>query len=192
MRAALEHGLALAKETNWLMVVPYLAALGTANVQEGRVAEGIGLLEEAIAESTVSNRAQQAMFMSQLSEAYLAAARPGDALRVAREGLEGARQRQERGDAAWNLRAIAEALPFADPGEADAAARHYTDAVVLADELGMRPLAAHCRFGLAKLHLRLDKRKPAREHLAAATTLYRAMGMQRSLAEAEVELTKLA
>src|SRR5262249_51578494 len=101
-RAGLEQGLALARETSWLvLVVPYLAALGSANVQEGRVAEGLALLEDALAELARSNRAQQSLFLAQLSDAYLAAGRPEDALRAARDGLSGARKREERGDEAW-------------------------------------------------------------------------------------------
>ena len=35
---------------------------------------------------------------------------------------------------------------------------HYRQALALADELGMRPLVAHCHLGLGKLYHRTDKR----------------------------------
>jgi hypothetical protein len=41
----------------------------------------------------------------------------------------------------------------------------------------MRPLAAHCHFGLGKLYHGTDKRQEAQKHLTTATTMYREMGM---------------
>jgi len=58
----------------------------------------------------------------------------------------------------------------------------------LASELGMRPLVAHCRLGLAKLYRRRGKREQAQEHLTTAATMYREMGMTYWLEKAEAEL----
>jgi hypothetical protein len=41
----------------------------------------------------------------------------------------------------------------------------------------MRPLVAHCHLGLGKLYRRTGQGEQAQEHLAAATTMYRDMGM---------------
>ncbi len=41
---------------------------------------------------------------------------------------------------------------------------HYRDALALADELGMRPLVAHCHLGLGKLYRRTGKREQVQEH----------------------------
>jgi uncharacterized protein HemY len=68
---------------------------------------------------------------------------------------------------------------------------HYRNARTLGDELGMRPLVAHCHLGLGKLYRRTDKREHAREHLAAATTMYRDMGMTYWLEKAEAEVREL-
>jgi uncharacterized protein HemY len=68
---------------------------------------------------------------------------------------------------------------------------HYRNARTLGDELGMRPLVAHCHLGLGKLYRRTDKREQAREHLAAATTMYRDMGMTYWLEKAEAEVREL-
>jgi len=70
----------------------------------------------------------------------------------------------------------------------DAGKAHYDAALTLAEELGMRPLVAHCHLGLGKLYRRTDKREQAREHLATATTMYREMGMTYWLHEAEAEM----
>jgi hypothetical protein len=63
---------------------------------------------------------------------------------------------------------------------------------VLATQLGMRPLIAHCQLGLGKLYRRTDKREQARETLTIATTMYREMGMTYWLEQAEAEVTDFA
>ena len=47
---------------------------------------------------------------------------------------------------------------------------------------------AHCHLGLGKLYLRTDRREQAQEHLTAATTMYREMGMTYWVEKAEAEL----
>jgi hypothetical protein len=49
--------------------------------------------------------------------------------------------------------------------------------MALADELGLRPLVAHCHLGLGKLYRRTGKREQAQEHLTSAAAMYREMGM---------------
>jgi len=68
------------------------------------------------------------------------------------------------------------------------AAGHYCDALALAEELGMRPLIAHCHHGLGKLYRRTGTRGQAQEHLGTATTLYREMDMRFWLEQAEAEI----
>src|SRR5690242_20417993 len=53
----------------------------------------------------------------------------------------------------------------------------YRQALALADELGMRPLLAHCHFGLRILYNRIGRPEQARTALSAAIELYRAMEM---------------
>ena len=64
----------------------------------------------------------------------------------------------------------------------------YGEALALADALGMRPLVAHCRLGLGRLYQRIGQGGPAREHLASAATMYRAMEMTYWLAQAETAM----
>ena len=64
----------------------------------------------------------------------------------------------------------------------------YREALALAGELGMRPLVAHCHFGLGKFIGRIGKREQARQHLSTATTMYRDMDMRFWLEQAEREL----
>jgi hypothetical protein len=69
---------------------------------------------------------------------------------------------------------------------------HYHEALALAEELGMRPLVAHCHLGLGKLSRRTGKRQEAQEHLTTATTMYREMDMRFWLEKAEADLGGLA
>ena len=136
------------------------------------------------------NRANRALWLSFLSEAYLLAGRSSDAAETARRGIEGARGRQERGEEAWNLRALAEAL-CADACDVSGAEGHYREALALAEELGMRPLVARCHAGLASLYRRTGQLQQARELLTTALMMYREMGMRFWLNEAESEMKAL-
>jgi hypothetical protein len=69
---------------------------------------------------------------------------------------------------------------------------HYRKALALAEPRGMRPLVAHCHFGLGKLYRRTDEHEQAREHLTTATTMYRERGMTYWLEKAEAEMKELA
>jgi hypothetical protein len=62
-------------------------------------------------------------------------------------------------------------------GEAGEAEGYYRRALALADELGMRPLAAHCHASLSKLYSRSHDPVRAQEHCDTATRMYREMEM---------------
>jgi predicted protein tyrosine phosphatase len=89
-----------------------------------------------------------------------------------------ARERGERGREAWALRLLGEIAAHADAPDVKPAEEHYRQALARADELGMRPLVAHCHLGLGKLYCRTDNRAKAEEHLQTATTMYREMDMR--------------
>jgi hypothetical protein len=111
-----------------------------------------------------------------LGEACLRAGRPKDAAVVARRALTLARERGERGYEAWAPRLLGEIASHGDSAEVGMANANFWEAKALADELGMRPLAAHCHLGLGKLYQRTGKPAEAQEHLTTATTMYREMG----------------
>jgi len=60
--------------------------------------------------------------------------------------------------------------------------------MTLADELGMRPLAAHCPLGLGTLYARTGRPEQTRVELSAAMALYRTMNMMSWLSQAEAML----
>jgi Tetratricopeptide repeat len=80
----------------------------------------------------------------------------------------------------------------ASVGRAEDASVYYRDARALAEELGMRPLIAHCHLGLGRFYRRSDEPEQARAHLTAATTMYRDMDMPYWLTQAEAESVELS
>jgi hypothetical protein len=76
-------------------------------------------------------------------------------------------------------------------GGAEDAEPHYRKALALAEPRGMRPLVAHCHFGLGKLHHRKRNRERAQGELTIATTMYRQMAMTYWLEQAEAEMRQL-
>jgi hypothetical protein len=78
-----------------------------------------------------------------------------------------------------------------DPPDVTPAAVHYQQALTLAEALGMRPLQAHCHFGLGTLYTKSDQREQARAELSAAIELYHAMAMTFWLPQAEATLAQV-
>jgi tetratricopeptide (TPR) repeat protein len=112
-----------------------------------------------------------------LSETYLVAGRLEEAHQHAAQTLNLARQYQYRGHQARALWLLGESTAHQVSPEGEPAASHYRQALALAEELGMRPLQAHCHRGLGTLYVRTGQRQQARAALAAAIGLYRDMDM---------------
>jgi tetratricopeptide (TPR) repeat protein len=126
-----------------------------------------------------------------MSEAYLLAGRVQEAIQLAGRALNLARAHKERGHEAWALRLLGEIATHQDPPEIEPAAQHYRQALALAEELGMRPLVAHCHLGLGTLSTRTGQRQQARAELSTAIEMYRAMGMTFWLPQTEVALAHM-
>jgi hypothetical protein len=78
-----------------------------------------------------------------------------------------------------------------DPPEPELAAAHYQQTLVLAEEIGMRPLQAHCHRGLGMLYAMTGQREQARVQLSTAVDLYQAMAMNFWLPETEAALAQV-
>jgi tetratricopeptide (TPR) repeat protein len=165
--------------------------LGYAYALVGRLPEGVNLMEEALADPAATGTTNHPLLLAYLGEAHLLAGRREDALEVARRALELAHRQKERGNEAWVLRLVGEITAQADPPDQESAQARYRQALARADELGMRPLVAHCHLGLGKLYRRTDNREQAQEHLATATTLYREMDMRFWLEQAETKMQEI-
>ena len=190
----LERGLRLCdigQPSTYFMLIA--APLGYAYALSGRVAEALPLREQALEEADRSGFLyEQALRVTWLSEAYLLAGRREEASAGAARALALARAQQERGHEAWALWLLGEiAAQRESPAVAEAAA-HYQQALALAEELGMRPLQAHCHHGLGMLYSMLGQQEAARRALSTAIEMYRAMDMTFWLPQAEAALAQVA
>jgi len=163
--------------------------VGAAYALAGRVADGLPLLEQSVEQAaSLGWRADASALAARLSEAYLGAGRVQDAAALAARALDLAVEHKGRGHQAWALRLRGEIASRCDPPDLDQAEGHYRQALALAEELGMRPLVAHCHLGLGKLYRRPSDRAKAEEHLATATAMYREMGMNFWLDKAQAAM----
>ncbi len=88
-------------------------------------------------------------------------------------------------------RLLGESAACGDPPEAEQAETHYRQALALADELGMRPLVAHCHRGLGTLYAATDQREQAHAELSTTIEMYRAMEMTSWLPQTEAALAQV-
>jgi tetratricopeptide (TPR) repeat protein len=149
----LERGLELCRVYNMLLWFPETAAaLGYAYAFAGRIAEALPLLEQAEQrDAALGTVGGQSLRVGYVSEAYLLAGRVQEVAQLAGRALDLARAYKERGHEAWALRLLGEVAAHQAPPEIEPAAHHYRQALALAEELGMRPLVAHCHLGLGTL-----------------------------------------
>src|SRR5205823_452967 len=126
---------------------------GHAYALVGRVDAGLPLLEQACRQAP-SRRSMwgQSLWVVHLGEAYLLADRRAEAADLAERLLAFSQQHKQRGDEAWILRLLGEIAAHAEPPEVEASENRYRGALALAEELGMRPLIAHCHLGLGTLY----------------------------------------
>ena len=115
----------------------------------------------------------------QLGEALFLAGRVEDAISATERALALARKRDEQGHEAYALRLLGEIAAHPDLSEAETAQRHYEAARTLAETLGMRPLVAHCHFGLGRLYRQEGRPEEAKAQVGTAATMYQDLGMGR-------------
>jgi tetratricopeptide (TPR) repeat protein len=186
----LEQAMALCQDSDLPVWLPQTAAvLGAAYTLGNRLADAISLLTQAI-ERTIAT--ETASFQTQcclsLGEAQMLTGRLEAAHALAEQALALTREHQERGHQAYALRLLGEIAARREPPECEPAEAHYRQALALAEELGMRPLQAHCHRDLGTLYAQTGRQVQARSALAAAIDLYRAMDMTFWLPQAEATL----
>jgi tetratricopeptide (TPR) repeat protein len=168
------------------------ASLGAAYTLAGRVADAVPLLTQAM-EQTIATETvvYQALCHLSLGEAQMLAGHLEEAQALAEHALALARERQEQSHQAYALRLLGEIAARREPPESDQAGDYYRQALVLGEELGMRPLVAHCHLGLGKLYATIGRRAEARAELSASIELYRVMDMTFWLPQAESALAQV-
>jgi tetratricopeptide (TPR) repeat protein len=191
--AALERGLAICQAKHIPLLFRHLALpLGSAYALSGRVAEALPLLQQAVEQATAMQlRTWQSLRIGGLSEAYLLAGHLEEARQLAVDALDLSRQYAERGHEAWMLRLLGEIHAHRHPRDTAEAEVSYHQALGLTEELGMRPLMAHCHHGLGSLYAKIGRYAGARAALSAAIELYCAMEMTYWLPQAEATLAQV-
>ena len=189
----LERGLGLCQSSNLLLMFPRVAAaLGFVYAQSGRLAEAVPLLERAVEQATSLRLTNMdATFLTWLGETCLMAGRIEDAVRLTERALERSREQKEQGHEAHALRLLGELAARQDPPDIAKSEECYRRALVLADELGMRPLLARCHLALGLLYRQAGQGASGEQHVSLAITLFREMDMRVWLEEAEKELRGL-
>src|SRR5262249_8438039 len=150
----------------WLLAPMVAAPLGAGYALAGRTTGALALLEQAVEQAVAMHYLwDHALRGIWLSEAYLLAG-PVDAARTQAPGaLEFSQPPQDGGPAPYAVRLLGEVAARRPPPAAEQAAAYYQQALALAEELGMRPLQAHCYLGLGTLYSRVGRRQQARAAL---------------------------
>lgn len=189
-----------------LLVPGCTIALAQVYAALGRRPEAAPLLEPR----PIPRQSGAAMRHVRRAQALLDMGRTGDALAGAGEAAELAREFKERGHEAHALRLLGDAHARHAPHDVGRAEDCYRQGLTLAEDLGMRPLAAQCRLGLGELgtgalSLTALGRPPrgrtarsgpgrragdAQEHVRTAAREFRALGMPSWLTRAEVALAE--
>jgi hypothetical protein len=115
-----------------------------------------------------------------------------EATAAGQQAVTFARDHSERANEAWALHVLGAVAAHGAFPDADQAESQYRQALALADELGMRPVVAHCHFGLGTLHQKIARSDEAQVELTTAAEMYRVMEMPFWLARAEAELGHIA
>jgi tetratricopeptide (TPR) repeat protein len=189
----LERAIGICQDVDLPAYFPWFApALGAAYTLGGRVADAMPLLTQAMEWTNATGMiVPEAPCSLPLAEAQVLAGRLEEAQALAERTLALTCERQQRGYQAYALHLLGEIAAHRDPPDAALAEAHYQQALALADELGMRPLVAHCHLGLGMLYAKVEQREQARAEFSTAIELYRTMEMTFWLPQAEAALAQV-
>jgi class 3 adenylate cyclase/tetratricopeptide (TPR) repeat protein len=186
--ALVEHWLAMLRSGNVAVHLPWavassawaMAETGDARDTPGRIQEAEALLERQAGRGIVGHRswAYHAVGRALLRLGQLDKARD-----LAQRAIE--TSTRQPGFAAHAHHLLGDIAVDADRFDHERGVGHYRDALALAQRHGMRPLVAHCHFGLGKIHRRAGTAEDAEHHHATATAMYRDMDMRFWLAYAQ-------
>jgi class 3 adenylate cyclase/tetratricopeptide (TPR) repeat protein len=185
-----EKWISVVRTGNVLLLLPLavafsawaLAQLGETIEVLHRLSEGEELLERLAATGVIGVLGWN---YHALGRARLLLDQLDEARRLAERSLE--TSTGHAGFAAHAFHLLGDIAAHPDRLDADSGSAHYRNALALAEPRGMRPLVAHCHFGLGRLYGRTRKREEAREHLTIAAKMYREMDMSFWLEEANLD-----
>ena len=157
-----------------LLRPPIAADLGVAYARCGRIDEGLTHLHAAVdGAKSMGRMSRLPLMLVKCGEIHLLAGDAGEATELAETALRLAVEQKERGNEVYARHLFAKIEVHSDRGE-----RFYREALELATEIGMAPLAARCHAGLAVVYARMSRHDAAEEHLAQARAMFKSMGMR--------------
>jgi tetratricopeptide (TPR) repeat protein len=190
----LEQAVRIGRQDDLSHYFPRMAgAVGEAYILDKRLPDAIALLTQARESSAVRRGGDRIALLCTLPlvHAHLLSGHLEAAQHLAAWALPQTLEYQERGHQAYVLRLLGAITAQRVPLDSSQAESHYLQARALAEELGMRPLQAHCHRGLGMLYANTGQRQQARAELVAAIDLYRAMDMTFWLPQAEAALAQV-
>jgi tetratricopeptide (TPR) repeat protein len=173
----LETCVAVARAANIPVGLVYGASfLGYALALCGRLDEGLRVLGEAVQQGEALKLVSgHSLSLACLGEAHLLSGQLDRAILTAERALGLSLDHGERGNEAYARRLLAETGAALD--DLVAAGDRFNASLALAEELGMRPLAAHCHWGISRVLRRQGISAAADEHLGRAAALFDELGM---------------
>ncbi len=191
--SVLERSLQVCQSANISVYQPLVSSrLGSAYANSGRIADAIVYLEQGVEDHTSAGRvAFLSLSTIWLGEGYLLSGRVEEARAQAESALDLSRKHKERGHEAWGLKLLGEIALHGGPIKLAEAETCYQKAFRVSNDLAMRPLAAHCNFGLGQVYAAKGAVSQARVELCAAIKLYRSMDMAFWTPRAESALKSL-
>lgn len=155
-----------------------MAGLGCTKARLGQIAEGLKLLEQAVAlDSSAEPQTTRSFSLTALSEASFLAGDLARARTIAGEAIELTRAHEERSAGAYASWLMA-MIHSASADEFELAAELFDTVMATATELSLRPLLAHCHLGFGDLYERRGQRAKAIEYQTQGSQLLRALGMK--------------
>jgi tetratricopeptide (TPR) repeat protein len=175
----LERAMGICQDADIPAIFPWMAAaMGAAYTLAGRVADAVPLLTQAMVQATAIGRVDvQDICRLSLGEAQVQAGHLEETYTLAERARALAREHQQRGHQAYALRLLGDIAARREPPEVEQAEAHYRQALALAEDLGMRPLQAHCHRGFGTLYATTGQWEQAHSALSTAREMYRDMEM---------------
>jgi class 3 adenylate cyclase/tetratricopeptide (TPR) repeat protein len=189
----LERAVGICRDAHLPGYFPWTAAsLGAAYTLAGHIADAVVLLTQALEQAMAMETVEyKELCRLPLGEAHMLVDHLEEAHTLAERALARACEHQERGNQAYALHLLGEIAARRGPPENAQAEAHYRQAITLAEELGMRPLQAHCHRSLGMLYRQTGQVEHARVELSTAIEMYKSMDMTFWLPQAEAALAQV-
>jgi class 3 adenylate cyclase/tetratricopeptide (TPR) repeat protein len=178
--SALERGLDLCDSWSYRLTRPRLAsALAVAYARTGRAEQGLQLALAAVSDAEqMHHTADKPGLLIRLGQVSLIGRQIETALTLGRQAVEIAVAQEAKGDEAWARFLIGRTCWASDPKDLDESEKQLDMARRLATACEARPLVAFCDSTLCGVHAQRCNQGRAQEFEAAATAIYRELGMQ--------------